>query len=87
MLEFILILLLVYFGLKIIFRFFGPAIMRWMMKKVGKKMERKFQQQYGFSEEKREEGETFIHKKPRRRKKPEPSKAKQEEYVDYEEID
>lgn len=92
MLEFILIVLLVYFGLKIIFRFFGPAIMRWTMKKIGKKMERKFRQQYGgFSGGQTPEGESPVHEKPHFRKETVRSKhksAKQdEEYIDYEEID
>lgn len=88
MLEFILILLLIYFGLKIFFRFFGAAIMRWMMKKMGEKIHRKFQQQYGFSEQENPQGNTSIHKKPVRRRKYRRSKAERdEEYIDYEEID
>lgn len=82
-LEFLLILFLVYFGLKLFFRFFGPAIMRWAMKKIGRKMEKKFREQYGFPKEEQQEGQTSIHKKSKR---PKPDK-KTGEYIDYEEID
>ena len=38
-----LILLLVYFGLRIIFRLYGPLILRWFARKMARRFERQFQ--------------------------------------------
>lgn len=82
--QVILVILLIYFGLKIIIRFFGPAIMRYVFKKIGQKVENKFREQQGFSRENEKEGETVIDKKPPMRRK---SNKEAGEYIDYEEID
>lgn len=82
--QVILVILLIYLGLKIILRFFGPAIMRYVFKKIGQKVENKFREQQGFSRENVKEGETVIDKKPPTRRK---SNKEAGEYVDYEEID
>ncbi|MEX2350385.1 MAG: DUF4834 family protein [Flavobacteriaceae bacterium] len=81
----VLILLLVYFGLKILFRFLTPYIMRYIAKKAGQKMEQAFKSQYGFDQtQNKNEGETVIGKKPEKSSR---SKKPVGEYVDYEEID
>lgn len=81
----ILIILLVYFGLKILLRYFGPMILRYFMKKMGKKFEQQFNQFGGFQESQREkEGKVSIDKKPRSNRK---GDKKVGEYIDYEEID
>lgn len=83
-LQVILFILLIYYGVKIFFRLFGPTILRYIMKKVGQKVEKKFNQTSGFTSEKRKEGETTIEKKPTNQKR---VKKETGEYIDYEEID
>ncbi len=82
--QVILIILLIYFGIKIIFRFFGPSIMRFIFLKIGQKFEKKFNQQQEFTNEMHRKGKTTIDKKP-----PSSRKVKKEvgEFIDYEEID
>lgn len=83
-LQVILVILLIYFGIKIIFRLFGPMFLRYIMKKIGQKVEKKFHQQQGFSTKKEEEGEVVIEKRPKTARK---SNKEAGEYIDYEEID
>lgn len=82
--EIILIILLVYFGFKILFRLFGPLILKYILKKVGQKFESKF---HGTnpSNQNKKEGEVSIEKKPKNRKRKSGNDVG--EYVDYEEID
>lgn len=88
LLKTILIILLVWFGLKILARLFAPFLVRF----VAKKAEEKFGQQFGGfqnqntqrQQQQRKEGETVIDKMPRQNKK---SNEKVGEYIDYEEID
>lgn len=75
----VLIILLVYFGFKILFRWFGPMILRYFLKKVG----RQFQQQFG-QKAGEKEGEVTIDKKSSQNHR---SNKKVGEYIDYEEID
>jgi hypothetical protein len=84
----ILIILLVWYGLKILARLFAPFLMKY----VAKKAEERFGQQFGgfqnqsqqHNEQKRREGETVIDKMPNRQKT---SNDEVGEYIDYEEID
>ena len=46
-LKFVLVVLLIYFGFKIIIRFFGPLILKYFMRKMGEKFEQQFGQQFG----------------------------------------
>ena len=86
LLRTILIILLFYFGFKIVARLFAPLLMRF----VAKKAEEKFGGQFGGFDRKAEppkqqkEGETVIDKMPNQNKK---SNEKVGEYIDYEEID
>ncbi|MCT4629292.1 DUF4834 family protein [Winogradskyella sp.] len=88
LLRTILIILLVWFGVKILARLFAPFLMRF----VAKKAEEKFGQQFGGFQnqtqqrntQKRNEGETVIDKMPQRNKT---SNKEVGEYIDYEEID
>ncbi|MCM4156068.1 DUF4834 family protein [Gramella sp. AN32] len=84
-LKTVFIILLVYFGFKIFIRFFGPLILKYFMKKVGKKFEQQFNQQFGgFSQNQQKKEKVSIDKKP----KSNPSGDKKVgEYIDYEEID
>jgi hypothetical protein len=78
----ILIILLVYFGIKILSRLFAPIIFKY----VTKKAEKRFGQQFGGfqkNEPPEKEGETTIDKMPKKKS----SNKDVGEYVDYEEID
>ena len=81
----ILIILLVYFGFKILTRLFGPVLFKF----VTKKAEKKFGQQFGNQNNNQsnqpleKEGETVIDKMPNSKS----SNKDVGEYVDYEEID
>jgi hypothetical protein len=81
----LLIILLVYFGLKILARIFTPFLLRF----VAKKAEQRFGEQFNAAsqqkkQESRKEGETVIDKIPNRHKS---SNEEVGEYIDYEEID
>ena len=78
----ILIILLVYFGVKILSRLFAPVLFKY----VTKKAEKKFGQQFGNFQKKetpKKEGEISIDKMPKSKE----SNKDVGEYVDYEEID
>ena len=85
-LRVLLIVLLIYFGFKLIIRWFGPIILRYFLKKVGKKFEQKFNQfdPMAGQQQQRKQGEVTIDKKPKNKRK---SKNDVGEYIDYEEID
>ncbi|UOB17377.1 DUF4834 family protein [Abyssalbus ytuae] len=83
LLRTILIILLVYYGLKIISRFLGPVLMKYASKKMEKKFNDIFKQQRDFQQP-HKEGETVIDKKPESTSK---SKEKVGEYIDFEEIE
>ena len=80
----ILIIVLVWYGMKILSRIFAPLLMRY----VAKKAEQKFGQQFGQAQQpqqsKKKEGEISIDKAPQQSKT---SNKDVGEYVDYEEID
>ena len=88
LLRTILIILLVYFGFKILARLFAPILLRF----VAKKAEQKFGQQFGGfqnqgnqrEQQRSKEGETVIDKMPKQNKA---SNEKVGEYIDYEELD
>lgn len=82
-LKTILIILLVYYGLKILFQFSKPFLMRYIAKKAGQSFERSFGFNPGQTKEK-SESEASIDKKP---KKTTNSKSTVGEYVDFDEID
>ena len=77
----ILILLLIYYGVKIVSRLFAP----YLIKYVSKKAEKQFGEQFGgFPQEPaQKEGEITIDKGPKNKS----SNKSVGEYVDYEEID
>ncbi|NRA91759.1 MAG: DUF4834 family protein [Psychroserpens sp.] len=79
----ILIILLIYYGIKILTRIFAPYMVRYMSKKMQDKFEGQFQQPYQ-KQSNYKEGETVIDKVPQR---PKSSDKKVGEYVDYEEIE
>ncbi len=80
----ILIILLVYYGIKILSRIFAPFLQRYLAKKVQDKFGGQFQQQQYRQSPKHKEGETIIDKVPKRQKTSDKNVG---EYVDYEEIE
>ncbi|WP_040278535.1 DUF4834 family protein [Psychroserpens damuponensis] len=80
----ILIILLVWYAIKILSRFFAPYLMRYMSKKMQQKFEGQFGQQQQRQQPKQREGETVIDKMPNRNSG---SNKKVGEYIDYEEVD
>ncbi len=82
-LRVILIILLIYFGIKLIIRWFGPLLLKYILRRVGKQFEKKFGQ-FDQSAERKKEGEVSIEKKPKNPRKPNKDVG---EYIDYEEID
>ena len=88
LLRTVLIILLFYFGFKILARLFAPILLRF----VAKKAEEKFGGQFGGfknqanqqQKKNQKEGETVIDKMPNQDKT---SSDKVGEYIDYEEID
>lgn len=80
----VLIILLIYFGLKIIIRWFGPLLLKYILRKVGKQFAKKFNQFDTSQKPEREKGKVTIEKKPKNKRK---SNNDVGEYIDYEEID
>ncbi len=83
-LKTILIVLLVYFGLKFLIRFTTPYLMRYISKKAGQQFEQFFGNQADTNDQRNKEGNITIDKNPSRN--PRTSK-KVGEYVDYEEVE
>jgi len=81
-LRMILIIMLVYYGIKFIGRYILPIF----LKKMVNNFESKIKQQQGYQSppEQAKEGETVIDKKPPLQKE---SNKKVGEYIDYEEVD
>ncbi len=80
-LKVILILLLIYYGLKIVTRLFGPLLLRYVTKKAGEKFQQHFDQyQHTQSSDK---NEVPIDKKAKQNS----THKDVGEYIDFEEID
>lgn len=81
----LLIILLVYFGLKLLFRLAMPYIMKYIAKKASQKMESAFRGS-NFNTEKsyQKEGKITINDVPKKKSR---NKKPVGDYVDYEEID
>ncbi|MDO1500507.1 DUF4834 family protein [Winogradskyella maritima] len=84
----ILIILLIYFGVKILARLFAPILLKFAAKKVEKRFGQQFegfkQQQQRQQQPKTKVGETVIDKVPQQKSS---STKNVGEYIDYEEID
>ena len=84
-LKTVLIILLVYLGLKFLFRLLKPYITRYLLKKAGKHFERSFgANPFQEQQSPKKEGSVSIDKMPPKKKKATTTVG---EYVDYEEID
>ena len=80
----ILIILLIWYGIKLVSRIFAPVLMRYVAKKAEKKFGGQFNQYQQPKEDKKKEGEISIDKMPNEKSS---SNKNVGEYVDYEEID
>lgn len=80
-LKIILIILLIYYGLKVLTRIFGPLLLKYITKKAAEKFQQHFngQPQSNYPPE----GEVTIEKKTNSNS----SNKDAGEYIDYEEID
>lgn len=83
-LQTVLIILLVFFALRIIFRLAAPYIMRFVAKKAGERFEQMGKDFQNRNQQPQSEGETVIDRVPKNQKT---SNKKVGEYIDYEEID
>lgn len=83
-LKVILVVLLIYFGFKVFIKWFGPMILKYFLKRIGKKFQQQFNQQPPHSGKAKTKGKVVIDKKPTGRRK---SNKNVGEYIDYEEID
>ncbi len=80
-LKIILIIALIYYGLKVVTRLFGPLLLTYVTKKAGEKFKKQFEQYQNPSYS--NEGEVTIEKKSKRTS----TNKDVGEYIDYEEID
>ncbi len=83
-LKTILIVLLVYFGLKFLIRLATPYLMRYISKKAGQQFEQFFGNQPNATAEREPVGNITIDKNPSQNSR---SSKKVGEYVEYEEVD
>lgn len=83
-LKTILIVLLVYFGLKFLIRLATPYLMRYISKKAGQKFEEFFNTNTPAGSKRQQEGEISIDKMPSRNSR---TSKKVGEYVEYEEVE
>ena len=78
-----LIILLVYFGLRIVFRLYGHQILRWFARKMARRFERQFQAYNSQAQQASSQGRTADGPKF----KSDSRDSQVGEYIDYEEID
>ena len=84
LLRTILIILLIYYGVKVLSRIFAPFLVRFVAKKAEQKFGGYQNQANDRRRQKEKEGETVIDKMPQQ---PQKSNEKVGEYIDFEEID
>ena len=80
----LLIIMLVWYGIKILSRLFAPYLMRFVAKKAEQRFGQQFNQKQNEQQPQKKAGETTIDKTPKQSKT---SNKNVGEYVDYEEID
>ena len=83
-LKTVLIILLVYYGLKFLLKLAAPYLMRYVTKKAGRKFEEAFGASPFQKPEKTEEGKVSIDKMPITKKN---NKNTVGEYVDFEDVE
>ena len=83
-LQTILIVVLVYYALKLLAKWLMPRILNYAVKKTQERFSAQFGNAQDFSKRHSKEGETTVSKKPMRTSNP---SKKVGEYIDFEEID
>ncbi|TAI48674.1 DUF4834 family protein [Flagellimonas allohymeniacidonis] len=84
LLQTILVLILVYYAVKLLLRWLAPKLFGYAMKKTQERFGQQFHTTQGTQEPDEKEGETSVFQRPSRRFKP---TKKVGEYIDFEEID
>ncbi|MER3317452.1 MAG: DUF4834 family protein [Allomuricauda sp.] len=84
LLQTILIVILVYYGLKLLLKWLAPKLLNYAVKKTSERFGQQFGNPQDFDNAQKKEGETTISKKPFRKSNP---SKKVGEYIDFEEID
>nr|WP_288931451.1 DUF4834 family protein [uncultured Allomuricauda sp.] len=84
LLQTILIVILVYYGLKLLLKWLAPKLLNYAVKKTSERFGQQFGNPQDFDNAQNKEGETTITKKPFRKSNP---SKKVGEYIDFEEID
>lgn len=84
LLQTILIIILVYFGLKLLLKWLAPKLLNYAIKKTSERFGQQFGGAQDFGGDRTNDGDTTIVKKPFRRSNP---SKKVGEYIDFEEID
>lgn len=84
LLRTILIIVLVYYALKILTRIFGPTLFRYASKKAEQRFKEQFNKQQKQPNQNVNDGEVTIEKNPAQSSK---MSNKVGEYIDFEEID
>ncbi len=84
LLQTILIVILVYYGLKLLLKWLAPKLFSYAVKKTNERFAQQFGNPRDFDNGQAREGETTIAKKPVRKSNP---SKKVGEYIDFEEID
>ena len=81
----ILIIILIFLGIRILLRAFAPSIMRFFLTRMSQRMQKEFERAYQQNRSQRQAGEqTIINNNPHSKN---PQATKQVgEYIDYEEI-
>ncbi len=84
----ILIIILIYYAFRILFRVALPFILKFFAKKVQKNFENQYKQQQGFQEEniKSDEGDVKV-TIPKKPNKPKYDGSTGGEYIDFEEVE
>ena len=84
LLQTILIVILVYYALKLLFKWLGPKLLQYALKKTGERFGGGMGHAWDQNAHSTREGETTVERKPIRRSNP---SKKVGEYIDFEEID
>ena len=84
LLKTILIVILVYYALKLLWTWLAPRLLNYAVKKTSERFGQQFGDNQGYGRTQEREGETSVFQKPPRKSNP---SKKVGEYIDFEEID
>ena len=84
LLQTILVLIIVYYLIKFLWRIFAPRVLNYAVKKSEERFQGQFTGYSNSSQKPQNEGETTVHRQPNSSRK---SSKKVGEYIDFEEIE